>query len=131
MGTGQTGAMGFKNNSYYWNRGTSKFSEVVFGRWTEETKETATYPRLSTSNGDNNFRNSTFWMYKTDVFRLQNVQFTYDFPGKTFKGTFIDALSLYCGGNNLLTIAKEREYLEMNIGSPQYRSFYLGFKAAF
>ena len=74
MGSGQTGAVAFKNNSYYWNRGTSKFSEIVMGRWTEETKETATYPRLSTSNGDNNFRNSTFWMYKNNVFRLSNVQ---------------------------------------------------------
>ena len=70
MGSGQTGAVAFKNNSYYWNRGTSKFSEIVMGRWTEETKETATYPRLSTSNGDNNLRNSTFWMYKNNVFRL-------------------------------------------------------------
>ena len=77
MGSGQTGAVAFKNNSYYWNRGTSKFSEIVMGRWTEETKGTATYPRLSTSNGDNNFRNSTFWMYKNNVFRLSNVQLTY------------------------------------------------------
>ena len=44
MGSGQTGAVAFKNNSYYWNRGTSKFSEIVMGRWTEETKGTATYP---------------------------------------------------------------------------------------
>ena len=29
MGSGQTGAVAFKNNSYYWNRGTSKFSEIV------------------------------------------------------------------------------------------------------
>lgn len=131
MGTGQTGAVAFKNNSYYWNRGTSKFSEVVMGRWTEATKETATYPRLSTSNGDNNFRNSTFWMYKNNVFRLNNVQFTYDFPVDTFNGTFIRSLSVYCGGSNLLTLSKEREYMEMNLGSPQYRNFYLGFKAAF
>ena len=101
------------------------------GRWTEETKETATYPRLSTSNGDNNFRNSTFWMYKNNVFRLSNVQLTYDFPTDTFNGTFIRGLSLYCGGSNLLTIAKEREYMEMSLGDPQYRNFYLGFKAAF
>ena len=40
-------------------------------------------------------------------------------------------LSLYCGGSNLLTIAKEREYMEMSLGAPQYRNFYLGFKAAF
>ena len=131
MGSGQTGAVAFKNNSYYWNRGTSKFSEVVMGRWTEETKGTATYPRLSTSNGDNNFRNSTFWMYKNNVFRLSNVQLTYDFPTDTFNGTFIRGLSLYCGGSNLLTIAKEREYMEMSLGAPQYRNFYLGFKAAF
>lgn len=131
MGSGQTGAVAFKNNSYYWNRGTSKSSEIVMGRWTEETKGTATYPRLSTSNGDNNFRNSTFWMYKNNVFRLSNVQLTYDFPTDTFNGTFIRGLSLYCGGSNLLTIAKEREYMEMSLGAPQYRNFYLGFKAAF
>ena len=131
MGSGQTGAVAFKNNSYYWNRGTSKFSEIVMGRWTEETKGTATYPRLSTSNGDNNFRNSTFWMYKNNVFRLSNVQLTYDFPTDTFNGTFIRGLSLYCGGSNLLTIAKEREYMEMSLGAPQYRNFYLGIKAAF
>lgn len=131
MGSGQTGAMAFKNNSYYWSRGTSKFSEVVMGRWTEETKETAIYPRLSTSNGDNNYRNSTFWTYKNNVFRLSNVQLTYNFPENTFRGTFVQGLSVYCGGSNLLTLSKEREYMEMNLGAPQYRNLYLGFKAAF
>lgn len=131
MGAGQTGAMAFKNNSYYWNRGTSKFSEVVWGRWTEDTKETATYPRLSTGNGDNNYRNSTFWTYKNNVFRLKNVQLTYDFPQNPFKGSFIHGLSVYCGGSDLLTLSKEREYMEMSLGAPQYRSLYLGFKAAF
>lgn len=131
MGAGQTGAMAFKNNSYYWNKGTSKFSEVVMGRWTEETKGTATYPRLTTGNGDNNYRNSTFWTYKNNVFRLSNVQLTYNFPENTFRGTFVQGLSLYCGGSNLLTLSKEREYMEMNLGAPQYRNLYLGFKAAF
>ncbi len=131
MGSGQTGAMAFKNNSYYWNKGTSKFSEVVMGRWTEETKGTATYPRLSTGNGDNNYRNSTFWTYKNNVFRLSNVQLTYNFPENTFRGTFVHGLSVYCGGSNLLTLSKEREYMEMNLGAPQYRNLYLGFKAAF
>lgn len=44
MGSGQTGSVDFKSSSYYWNRGTSKFSEVVWGRWTEDTKDVATYP---------------------------------------------------------------------------------------
>ena len=29
MGSGQTGAVAFKNNSYYWNRGTSKFLSLI------------------------------------------------------------------------------------------------------
>ena len=37
MDQGQTGAVDFKQVPI-WNRGTSKFS-VVWGRWTEETKE--------------------------------------------------------------------------------------------
>ena len=131
MGTGQTGSVDFKSSSYYWNRGTSKFSEVVWGRWTEETKETATYPRLTTTNGDNNYQTSTFWMYKRNYFNLNQVQLTYDFPEDTFKGTFVRDLSVYCGGSSLLTISKERKHMELSTGVPNCRNFYLGFKAAF
>ncbi|NMA73416.1 MAG: SusC/RagA family TonB-linked outer membrane protein, partial [Bacteroidales bacterium] len=131
MGSGQTGAVDFKNNSYYWNRGTSKFSEVVWGRWTEETKNEATYPRLTTTNGDNNYRNSTFWMYKRNYFNLDQVQLTYDFPEVILKGSFIHGLSVYCGGNSLLTISKERKHMEQSIGFPKCRNFYAGFKAEF
>jgi hypothetical protein len=130
-GNGQTGAHGYKNNAYWWNRGTSKFSEVVLNRWTPETASTATYPRLTTENGDNNYQNSTFWLYKTDQFRLTNVQLTYDLPTTWFGNGIIKELKVYAGGNNLLTIAGEHEYLEMNIGAPQYRTFYFGVKANF
>lgn len=131
MGTGQTGSVDFKTSSYYWNRGTSKFSEVVLGRWTEETKETATYPRLTTTNGDNNYQTSTFWMYKRNYFNLNQVQLTYDFPKKNFKGSFVRGLSVYCGGSSLLTISKEREHLELSTGYPQCRNYYVGLKASF
>ena len=33
-GTGNTGGIGYKNNSYCWVKGSSKYSEVVRGRWT-------------------------------------------------------------------------------------------------
>lgn len=131
IGTGQTGSVDFKTSSYYWNRGTSKFSEVVLGRWTEETKETATYPRLTTTNGDNNYQTSTFWMYKRNYFNLNQVQLTYDFPKKNFKGSFVRGLSVYCGGSSLLTISKEREHLELSTGYPQCRNYYVGLKASF
>lgn len=132
MGTANSGGIGFKNSSYYWVTGDNKYSEVVLGRWTENTKDVATYPRLSTQSNSNNFRNSTFWMYKTDRFDLTKIQITYDLPESIFKNSFVRSFSVYVNGGSLLTISKERELMETNIGSsPQYRNFNLGFKASF
>jgi len=132
MGTGQTGGYGFKNNSYYWVRGSNKYSEIVRGRWTEATAETATYPRLTTTSNSNNFRNSTFWRYKTNRFDLKRVQLTYDLPQQIFTNTFIKDVSVYVSGENLLTISKERKHMETAIGNAPHCRFYnLGFKASF
>lgn len=131
-GTGSVGTYGMKDNSYYWVYGDRKYSEVVLNRWTPETAETATYPRLTTLSGDNNFRYSTFWLYKANRFDLSKVQLTYDFPAQMLKKSFIRELGIYVSGENLLTISKEREYLEMNVGtSPQTRLFNIGVKASF
>jgi TonB-linked SusC/RagA family outer membrane protein len=132
LGNGQNGAVGFKNSSYFWARSDSKYSEVVLNRWTEATKNTATYPRLTTTAGNNNYQNSTFWMYKTNRFNLSRVQLTYDFNQNIFKNSFVHGLSLYVLGDNLLVVSKERKIMEMNIGgAPQYRFYNLGVKAAF
>jgi len=132
MGTGYFGGYGMKNSSYYWVFGDGKYSEVVRDRWTEETKNTATYPRLTTESGDNNFRNSDFWLYKTNRFNLSMVQITYDVPSNVFKSGAVKDLSVYLGGYNLLTLSKERQHMEMNVGSaPQTRFYNLGVKATF
>lgn len=124
-GTGVSGAKFYKNDGYYWLRGTSKFSEMALNRWTPETAETATFPRLTTENGDNNYRNSSFWLAKGDCFRLDNLQLTYDItPGKGF----IHGISVYAGAYNLFTISKEREHLERSLGAPQFRTIYIGCK---
>jgi hypothetical protein len=130
--TGHYGAKSFKNNSYWWVYGDGKYSEAVLGRWTKETASTATYPRLTTGTSDNNFQNSTFWLYSTDRFDLAKVQLTYDLPQQWFKNFFISGVSVYVSGSNLLTLSGERKVLEMNVGSaPQYRFYNLGFNVAF
>lgn len=131
-GTGRTGAIGFKDGTYNWVYGARKYSEVVWGRWTEGTKNMATYPRLSTTSNTNNFRNSTFWMYDYNRFDLSKVQLTYDFPKKIFGDSFVNDLSVYISGENLLTISKERKWMETTIGgAPQIRFFNLGCKVSF
>jgi TonB-linked SusC/RagA family outer membrane protein len=132
LASGNTGAMAFKNSSYYWPSAAGKYSEEVLGRWTPATAATATYPRLSTNSTANNYRNSTFWQYKTNRINLNRVQITYDFNNEIFKKSFVRGLNVYAQGDNLLVIAKERKLMETNIGiAPQTRFFNLGVRTAF
>ena len=133
LGVGSFGGHGVKNNSYWWIDEADKYSAVVRGRWTPETAETATYPRLTTFSGANNNTNSDFWLYSTSRFDLAKVQLTYELPKSIFDNIkFIKGASVYASGNSLLTIAKERELMEMNVGSaPQARFYNLGVQVAF
>lgn len=132
LATAKFGSEGMKNSSYYWISGDMKYSEVVRGRWTEETAATATYPRLTTSSSDNNFRSSDFWLYKNNRFDLAKLQLTYDLPAKIFKKSAISGLSTYVGAYNLITISKERECMEVNVyGAPATRFVNFGVKATF
>ena len=129
LGNGQFGANGMKNNSYYYMSGDNKYSVNARGRWTPETAETATHPRLTTYAHANNAAASTFWIYSTNRFNLRKVQLTYDFPTEMFEGKWVKALSVYLNGNDLLTIAKERKLMETSVGyAPQTRFYNLGVK---
>ena len=131
VGNGQFGANGMKNNgnSYYYMSGDAKYSVNARGRWTPETADIATHPRLTTDPNQNDAAPSTFWIYSTNRFNLRKVQLTYDFPQEMFKGKWVKELSVYINGNDLLTIAKERKLLETSIGSaPQTRFYNLGVK---
>ena len=129
LGNGQFGAKGMMNSSYYYMTGTDKYSVNVLGRWTPETAETATHPRLSTKSSSNNSQASTFWLYSTDRFNLRKVQLTYDFPKEMFEGKWVKALSVYVNGNDLLTFSKHRKMMETSVGyAPQTRFYNLGVK---
>jgi hypothetical protein len=132
LGTSQFGGTGIKSGSYYWVYGDTKYSEVVRDSWTEETKNTATYPRLTTLSGDNNFRYSDFWTYSTNRIDISKIQLTYSLSDKLFENSFIKGINVYVSGANLLTFAKNKDIMELNVGSqPQTRFYNLGVKAIF
>jgi TonB-linked SusC/RagA family outer membrane protein len=129
LGTAQSGGDVYYNNAYYWVYGASKYSEVVNNAWTPATASTATYPRLTTTESSNNFRNSTYWIENRDWFRLQTVQLSYALPSNI---GFIKDAQVFIRGNNLVTVSKISEKMELNIGSaPQFRTYSIGLKAAF
>jgi TonB-linked SusC/RagA family outer membrane protein len=132
IATGNQGAYSQKNSSYFWIRGDDKYSAAVRDRWTPETAATATYPRLTSLNNDNNIRTSDFWLYRNNRLNLSRVQVTYTLPSRILAGKFIRDLSVYASGADLLVVAKERQIMETNIGGgPQTRFFNLGLNAAF
>ena len=140
LATGGFGGQAVKNNSYWWIHGDSKYSAVVRDRAIVDpatrqvtNASSATYPRLTTGSGANNFVTSDYWLYDTDQINLQKVQITYDFPASMFEGSkVVKGISLFANGNNLLKIAKEKELLEMNVGSaPQNRFYQIGASVKF
>ena len=128
LGNGNFGAKGMMNGGYYFMSGESKYSVNARNRWTPETADIATHPRLTTlptANGEA----STFWLYSTDRFNLRKVQLTYDFPKEMFDGKIVKALSIYLNGNDLLTFSKHRKMMETSVGyAPQTRFYNLGVK---
>jgi TonB-linked SusC/RagA family outer membrane protein len=120
------------NDSYYWVDGDVKYSETVLKYWTPETAATATYPRLSSKTNSNNFRTSTYWLENNSRITLDRVQLTYDFPTSLASKLFTKNFSCYIRASNLLTIAENKDKMELRIGSePQYRYYSIGVKAMF
>lgn len=131
IATAMQGAKRIYDNSYYWIYGDRKYSEHVLNRWTENTASTATYPRLTTLDASNNFRNSTYWLYDNSRLDVDRIQLSYDLK-KSINSLHINKLSFYIRGSNLATISKNRERMELNIGSePQSRFYSIGVKALF
>lgn len=132
LGTARQGAYDYYNSSYFWIQGENRYSVKVLDSWTEQTKATARYPRLSYGTNTNNFRNSTFWLYKNDYFMLERVQLNYDLPPQVSNILFSKGLSVFLRGENLLRISNDAEDRQLVIGGePNYRSFLLGLKVKF
>ena len=139
LGTGGFGSKGVKNNSYWWSGASeNKYSAAVRDRAIVKdgvitNLNDAKYPALTTGSGTNNFQTSDFWLYSTDQFNLAKVQFTYDFAEHLFENSkAVKGVSVYLSGTDLLKIARNREILEMNVGSaPQSRFYNLGVKVQF
>jgi len=131
LGNGQFGAYALKTDkgNYYYMDYDNKYSVNARDRWTPETADVATHPRLTSQSSANNRAASTFWLYSTDCFNLRKVQLTYDFPEEMFNGKWVKKLSVYLNGNDLLTISKNRKIMETNVGyAPQTRFYNLGVK---
>jgi TonB-linked SusC/RagA family outer membrane protein len=81
--------------------------QPIINRWTPETAETATYPRLTaggnTYNSNPNFWSTSFWVKSGDYFRIRNVSLGYTLPANFTRGFFDSSVRLFANGSNLFT----------------------------
>ncbi len=90
------------------NRGLFQFHADE--RWTPETAETATLPRLSDASKAINIANSSLWIRDASYIRLKNARIAYRFDkAPVFKRIGMDDLTLYLTGYNLITF----DYLDI------------------
>ncbi len=130
--TFRDGSYSMSSNSYYWVYGDRKYSEVVKNRWTEETSKTATYPRLSANDNNNNFRTSSYWLYDNSLISIDRIQLNYSFPRSLSSKLFTQNLKIYARASNLMTFAKNKDKLQLNVGAePQYKFYALGLQVNF
>lgn len=129
LGVGGWGGHGSKMDSkfgtYFKFAGDNKYG--IYARDTYGVSSNPLYPRISKDAGDNNYRASDFWLYKTDRFDIAKIQLTYDCPSSWFQSQrVISGVSLFVNANNVFTFAPEKELLELNVGSSPTERFFQG-----
>ncbi|HEY1023557.1 MAG TPA: TonB-dependent receptor [Sphingobacteriaceae bacterium] len=105
-------------------------------RWSGEGTSN-TYPRLTTSDANNNFSNpSDFFLEDGDYFRIKTLQIGFTLPNSFVSKAGLNRARIYVSSNNLLTFTKYTGF-DPEIGTggsygidrgiyPQSRSFLLG-----
>lgn len=97
-------------------------------RWTENTKDIANVPRLSTLSNSNNYQTSTQWMEDGSFFKLRNLKVHYTLPTKWTDKMRMDKLQLYVKALNVFSIDKIKYFNceSLSLGYPDLFSLYLG-----
>lgn len=81
-----------------------KVKAMHLNRWTEETKDVATYPRLTYGSYENNKNsNSSLFLYNANYLRLKNVEIGYSLPKNWIRFAGLQQVRFYAQGLNLLT----------------------------
>lgn len=98
-----------------------------------DTRETATYPRLSTGQNDNNYHSSSFWIKDNAWVRLQEVELGYTIP---VDSKVIKNFRVCLTGYNLLTLSSLLSKYHMdpetvNYGYPASKAVNLGLQISF
>ncbi|MFC2116386.1 SusC/RagA family TonB-linked outer membrane protein [Bacteroidota bacterium] len=132
LGIGRFGDSNYRSGSYFRVFGDIKYSEYAMQAYGPGNKDVnASHPRLSTNSGGHNDRNSSYWVYENNSFRLPTMQLTYHFKGKN-KMSFLKPSRVYVRAGNMVILGKNKKYTEVNpFGAPSTRNIVMGLVTSF
>jgi TonB-linked SusC/RagA family outer membrane protein len=102
---GVTGNTIMESGNYFYafqNNGTAPVAAL--NRWTPATAGTAVYPRLSSVNNLNNFRQSSFWQVDGSFIKLRYVELGYSLPERIVKKVMLNSARVFVNGTNLFSL---------------------------
>ena len=96
-------------------------------RWTPENTN-ARYPRLTTKQNDNNFRESSIWAENGNFLKLRNVELAYTLPKSWVNKIRLSNINLFARGMNLFSFdhVKDMDPEQMYATYPSFRSYNIG-----
>ena len=114
-----------KNYHAFQNNG--KITGLAKARWTPETSEVATYPRLSAHNNNNNYQYSSFWQKNGNFLKLRDLEFGYSLSKSIVHKIGIQNVRFYIVGSNIFSLDELKiSDPEKLSGYPAMKSFSLG-----
>jgi len=120
--------------SVFWplkaNTNISTFSD---NHWTPATSNSATLPRLTTIDNDNNFRPNTTWIEDGSYLKLRTAEVYYQLPEKSIEKLKLSKARIFVRGMDLFSIDKVKvmDPEELSTGYPTLTTYYLGINVAF
>lgn len=122
-------------------RNNSNVYSIAEGRWAYypeqniDTRANATYPRLSTADNSNNYKNSTMWIKDGSFITLRNIELGYTLPKHLSGKIGMQNLRIYVNGVNLLTFSSLKKDYDMDpermTGYPGIKSYNVGLTVGF
>ena len=122
-------------------RNNSTIYPIAENRWAYypaegiDTRKEATYPRLSTTSGTNNYLTSDLWLRSGNFLTLRNLEIGYSLPKKVCSRIKLQTVRFYMNGINLLTfspLSKETGMdAERMTGYPAIKSVNIGLNLGF
>ncbi|MPN10105.1 hypothetical protein SDC9_157398 [bioreactor metagenome] len=91
-----------------------------------DTRNTATYPRLSTAYNLNNYQSSSLWIKSANFLRIRNIELGYQLPASLLERVKIRDARIYISGVNLFTFSKLTDKYGLD---PETLSGYSGLKS--